>query len=251
MHLGHRGPGELVGEISVLCNRHCSATVHVNGTASLFRIPKEALLGLFTSDGGFGRCVLRNQVKRLHRCRSGLARLHAERDVHLHAWPVVYAPAEESSDTESLEASKAFLRVNPAFQDLWESPILNPDALRRLLDSRARLCKGDTVMRQDGRPAREVFLVQSGRLLVTKRESESRQAIAGVLESGDWFNVSSVLAGVHQPLYTVGADEPATVLRIPDDLFLALLEDGRFRLEVLVNLSRQLLDMEERRGVLY
>ncbi|WBL78381.1 cyclic nucleotide-binding domain-containing protein [Bradyrhizobium xenonodulans] len=130
---------------------------------------------------------------------------------------------------------KAFLLATPFFGGLPDAGL---DLLMSMLVQR-RFDAGATVV-SEGEPGRSMFIVESGRLAVSKRAHAGRVIPISVLERGDFFGEMSLIEMQNRSA-TVVAEAPTVLYELTaQNLYACYKADIHAYVIVLQNINREL-----------
>jgi CRP-like cAMP-binding protein len=242
--LGNLGPGEWLGEISVLSREmHASASVVTTSPARFLRIRHQALEDLISNHLDIAIVVLRHLVLmlsyRLGKLEKQLQASHkdaATQSGMLNAQPdpiqdTALSPPRVKSET--LLEIRTFLKALPGMEGFASDQL---DTLEHLLQMQMYPKNHDFTVQ--GESSDRMYLVVDGAVAMRSKDPLTNEVTTNVLRTGEWFGLLSLTDNL-TAFETCTAMESVTVAALTrsdfNDLFESAPPVGRYFLYMLAN----------------
>jgi len=105
-----------------------------------------------------------------------------------------------------------------------------------------RVCAPGEIIVKEGSPGREMFIIRSGRVVISKRVGE-REAELAVLGKGDFFGEMSLLEGQPRDATARAAADTKLLVIQPGGLLIRIRRDPTFAYEMLQKMSGRVRDL--------
>lgn len=220
--LGHVLPGDLLGDMGYIDGKPHAADALAETDVDLLSFGAEDLTAQANEDSAFAMALLWT----LWRSLSGKLR---KANAQLAGFFGSDSPSPLPQQAPSSEIPPNEFRVGlTAKRDLFQEQRLSPLEINLLasLSKERRFSPGDAIFRE-GEPGKEMFVVLSGSVVISKFIPGAGDEALAILGRGDYFGEMALIDQLPRSASARAHDDGAAVLAIPRDVVEGLLDIER------------------------